>query len=222
MLKTHPVQKIKHCKTTFNMENSPQTKFRHFRTTTKSREDTYIKMWTFPSQSSRTFAYQISQGHNGLWTEYKFKDIWIWNKQNTTVTEPIYKFKDIWIFNQQLISQCLCYTATHFYCQRSWDSFPTDHGGGTSRQLLHTVSSSHRSWDHFFPWPEEEAPTGFPRGLHAVQQQSHQQSASGNRPPWPPGSETKCRWNLYRWAFNQTNISYEHFHNDWNVTKQAS
>ena len=28
------------------------------------------------------------------------------------------------------------------------------------------------------PWPEEEAPTGFPGGLHTVQQQSHQQSAS--------------------------------------------
>ena len=33
------------------------------------------------------------------------------------------------------------------------------------------------------PWPEKEAPTGFPRGLHAVQQQNHQQSASQNRPP---------------------------------------
>ena len=28
------------------------------------------------------------------------------------------------------------------------------------------------------PWPEEEAPTGFPRGLHAVQQWGHQQNAS--------------------------------------------
>ena len=27
------------------------------------------------------------------------------------------------------------YTST----ARSWDSFPTDHGGGTSRQLLHAV-----------------------------------------------------------------------------------
>ena len=33
------------------------------------------------------------------------------------------------------------------------------------------------------PWPEEEAPTGFPRGLHAVQWQSHQQSVSQRRPP---------------------------------------
>ena len=28
------------------------------------------------------------------------------------------------------------------------------------------------------PWPEEEAPTGFPRRLHAVQRKSHQQSVS--------------------------------------------
>ena len=72
------------------------------------------------------------------------------------------------------------------------------------------------------PWPEEEAPTGFPGGLHAAQQQSHQQSASESRLPNPPGSKTKCRWNPYRWTFSQMNISYEHFCNDCNITKQAS
>ena len=49
------------------------------------------------------------------------------------------------------------------------------------------------------PWPEEEAPTGFPRGLQSVQWQSHQQSASQRRLPQPPGSKTKCRKNLYRY-----------------------
>ena len=42
------------------------------------------------------------------------------------------------------------------------------------------------------PWPEGEVPTGFPGGLHAVQQRSHQQSASQSRLPKPPGSKTNA------------------------------
>ena len=57
------------------------------------------------------------------------------------------------------------------------------------------------------PWPEEEAPTGFPGELHAVQQQSHQQSASQRRPPQPPGSET----NAGEIHTNMKTRSHKHF-----------
>ena len=57
------------------------------------------------------------------------------------------------------------------------------------------------------PWPEEEAPTGFPGGLHAVQQWSHQQSASQSRPPQPPGSKT----NVGEIHTDVKTRSHEHF-----------
>ena len=57
------------------------------------------------------------------------------------------------------------------------------------------------------PWPEQEAPTGFPRGLHTVQQKSHQQSVSRSRLPQPPGSET----NAGEIHTGMKTRSYEHF-----------
>ena len=132
----------------------------------------------FPSQSSRTCTYLISQGHNSF--------------------KPIYKFKDIWIFNHQLISQCLCYTATHFHQQRSWDSFPTDHGGGTSRQLLHAVPSSHRSWDCFFPLARGGGTNRLcQRTTHsaAAESPTECQSKKTTLTTW---EQEQCRWNPYR------------------------
>ena len=150
------------------------------------------------NMSSRTLACIISEGHNGDGTEHKFKDTWICNKQNTTVTEPIYKSRTYACLISS--SSCNAYaTLLHTSTTRepgiaSPQTMEEAPAGNYFTQSpaatdIETASS---------PWAEE-APTCFPRGLHAVQQQSHQQSSSQNRPPQPPGSKTKCRWNLYRY-----------------------
>ena len=113
--------------------------------------------------SSRTLAYLISQGHNSDGTEHKFKDIGICNKQKHNSYRIYLQVKDLCMFIQQFILQCPWYTILHTSTTiDAGIASPTDHRGGTSRQLLQTVPSSCRSWDFFFPWPEKEAPTDFP------------------------------------------------------------
>ena len=63
--------------------------------------------------SSRTLACIKFQGHNGDGTEHKFKDIWICNKEDTTVTGLIHKSRTGTCLNQQFILQCPCYTMLH-------------------------------------------------------------------------------------------------------------
>ena len=88
-----------------------------------------FNMWTAPNQSSRTFACIIYEEHSDG-TKIQLQGHMKWNKQH------IYKFKDICILT---ISSFFTMPMLHRYTStaRSWDSFPTDHGGGTSRQLLH-------------------------------------------------------------------------------------
>ena len=172
--------------------------------------------------SSRTLACTISEGHNGDGIEHKFKDIWIWNKQNTSYRTYL-QVKDIWIFNQQFIMQCLFYIVSHFHCQRSWDSFPTDHGGGTTRQLLQTVPSSQRSWDCFLPL----ARAG---GTNRLSQRTTCSTAVESPTECQLKKTTSTTWeqdqmqenSIQIWTLNIMNISCEHFCNDWNITKQAS
>ena len=150
--------------------------------------------------SSRTLASIISEWHNDDGIEHKFKDICIWNRQNTTVTGLIYMFQDIWIFNQQFSLQCLCYTILHTSTAREAGiASPQTTKEAPAGSYFTQSPTATEVETTSLPWPEEEAPTGFPRGLHAVQQQSHQQSASQRRPPQLPGRKTKCRWNLYRY-----------------------
>ena len=114
-----------------------------------------------------------------------------------------------------------CYT--HFHHQRSWDSFPTDHRGGTSRQLLHAVPSSHISWDCFFPLARGE-------GTNRLSQRTTHSTASESPIECHSKKTTLTTWEqdqmqvkpIQIWRPDLMNISHEHFHNDCNVTKQAS
>ena len=133
--------------------------------------------------SSRTLACIISEGHNGNVIEHKFKDIGIWNKQNTTVTEPIYKSRTY----EYLIS-----SSSHNAYATLLHTSAAREAGIASPQTTKVAPAGNcfmqsqaatKVETASSPWPEEEAPTCFPRGLHAVQQQSHQQSASQNRLP---------------------------------------
>ena len=178
-------------------------------------------MWTVPSQSSRTHAYLISQGHryghNTSSRTYEYET------RSTRITEPTYKFKDIWIFKQQFISECLHYTVTHFHCHRSWDSFPTDLGGGTSRQLLHAVPSSHRSWDHFFPLARGGGTNRLSwRTTHSTVAESPTECQSKKTTLTTWEQDQMYVKPIQIWKPGLMNISYEHFRNNRNVTKQAS
>ena len=68
------------------------------------------------------------------------------------------------------------------------------------------------------PWPEEEAPTGFPED-QAVQQQSHQQSVQSKKTAPTTWEQRQDAGEAHEHHPDQMNILYKHFHNNWNITK---
>ena len=162
--KCPPHIKIKHLKTIFSTEDAPYIQIKHSRTTITT-ENTCVKR----KHSNIHFKdiCIIVQGHNGFWTENTSSRTYEYIISKDTTVQDISTSSRTYAY---LISisflQCLLYTnGIHTStATEAGIASPADHREDTSRQLLHTVPSSHKSWDHFFTLARGGGTNRLPRG----------------------------------------------------------